>query len=163
MRVEAASNYLYTSQLRATERAREITANAAQAASAPQAVEEAVRAESSKPVDFSRMTWQEMHEWRHEQYSRGEISLEENLNLAVMSILGCGLRINEATSWIEFPEEDKVFDFMQIARDGVALARSHLASGNQEVGQQYLDLFESALSVMERFQGQSMSSVDVFA
>ena len=162
MRVEAASNYLYTSQLRATERAREITANAAQAASAPQAMEDAPREESGKPVDFTRMTWQELHEWRHEQYNRGEISIDEFLGLAVMSILGCGLRINEATDWIEFPEDDKVFDFMQIARKGVALAREHLACGNQDVGQQYLEVMEPALSVMQRFQGRQMS-VDVFA
>ena len=162
MRVEAASNYLYTAPLRASERAREITANRAQEAAAPQTVENAQRTESSKPVDFSRMTWQELHEWRYEQYNRGEISTDEFVNLFIMSFLGCGLRISETTDWIEFPEEDKVFDFIQIARKGVALAREHLACGNQEIGQQYLDLFESALSVMQRFQGQSMS-VDVFA
>ncbi len=162
MRVEAASNYLYTSPLRASERVREITANRAQEAAAPQAVEDAPRAESSKPVDFSRMTWQELHEWKREQYSRGEMSTDEIVNLSIMSFLGCGLRINEATDWIEFPEDGKVFDFMQMARNGVALAREHLAYGDQEVGQQYLDLFGTALSVMERFQGRQMS-VDVFA
>ena len=162
MRVEAASNYLYTSPLRATERVQKIAANAAQEAAAPQAVEDAPRAESSKPVDFSRMTWQELHEWKREQYSRGEMSTDEIVNLSIMSFLGCGLRINEATDWIEFPEDGKVFDFMQMARDGVALAREHLAYGDQEVGQQYLDLFGTALSVMERFQGRQMS-VDVFA
>ena len=51
---------------------------------------------------------------------------------------------------------------MQMARDGVALARAHLAYGDQEVGQQYLDLFGTALSVMERFQERNRS-VDVFA
>lgn len=51
---------------------------------------------------------------------------------------------------------------MQMARDGVALARAHLAYGDQEVGQQYLDLFGTALSVMERFQGQG-AGVDTFA
>ena len=162
MRVEAASNYLYTSQLRATDRAREITATAAQAASAPQAVEETPREKIAKPVDFSRMTWQELHEWKRKQYSRGEISTDEIVNLSIMSFLGCGLRINEATDWIEFPEDGKVFDFMQMARDGVALAREHLVCGNQEIGQQYLDLFGTALSVMERFQERNMS-VDVFA
>ena len=162
MRVEATSNYLYTASLRATERVQKITATAAQAANAPQALEDAPRAENSKPVDFSCMTWQELHEWKREQYSRGEISTDEIVNLSIMSFLGCGLRINEATDWIEFPEDGKVFDFMQMARDGVALAREHLACGNQEIGQQYLDLFGTALSVMERFQGRQMS-VDVFA
>ena len=162
MRVEAASNYLYTTPLRATERAREITANRAQEAAAPQAVEDAPRAESSKPVDFSRMTWDEMHEWTNEKFLQGEISFEEMSNLGTMMLLSGALRYNAATGRIEFPKGDEVFDFTQIARDGVAVARAHLAYGDQEVGQQYLDLFGTALSVMERFQGQG-AGVDTFA
>ena len=163
MRVEATSaSYLYTASLRATERAREITVNRAQEAAAPQAVEDAPHAESSKPVDFSRMTWDEMHEWTNEKFLQGEISFEEMSNLGTMMLLSGALRYNEATGRIEFPKGDEVFDFTQIARDGVAVAREHLAYGNQEIGQQYLDLFGSALSVMERFQERNMS-VDVFA
>ena len=162
MRVEAASNYLYTSPLRASERVREITANRAQEAAAPQAVEDAPRTESSKPVDFSRMTWEEMDKWINEQYKQGKISCEESTDLSMMMLLSGALRYNAATGRIEFPKGDEVFDFTKIARDGVAVAREHLAYGNQEVGQRYLDIFETALSVMERFQERNRS-VDVFA
>ena len=163
MRVEATSaSYLYTASLRATERVQKITANAAQAASAPQAVEDAPRAETAKPVDFSRMTWGEMDKWINEQYKQGKISGEECTELSLMMFLSGAVRYNGASGRLEFPKGDEVFDFMQIARDGVATAREHLACGNQEIGQRYLDLFGTALSVMERFQGRQMS-VDVFA
>ena len=162
MRVEAASNYLYTAPLRASERAREITANRAQEAAAPQAVEDAPRAEGSEQVDFSRMTWDGMEKWISDQYWQGNISFEERRDLGMRMFLSGGVRYNEATGRIEFPKGDEVFDFTQIARDGVAVAREHLAYGNQEVGQRYLDIFETALSVMERFQERNRS-VDVFA
>ena len=163
MRVEATSvSYLYTASLRATERVQKITAHAAHAASAPQTVEDAQRAEGSKPVDFSRMTWQELHKWGHEQVLQGTMSYEEYDELTMMAMLGGCLRYNEMTGRIEFPRDDEVFDFMQMAREGVVRAREHLAYGNQEIGQRYLNMMETALSVMQRFQVGRVS-VDTFA
>ena len=116
MRVEAASNYLYTSPVRATDRAREITANAAQeAAAAPQAVEDAPRAESSKPVDFSRMTQKEFRDWINEQLSDGKMTFEESVPLVVLSAFGTPL---------DAPESDLPYcNYMQMAREGLHFAK----------------------------------------
>ena len=146
MRVEATSNYLYTSPLRASERAREITANAAQAASAPQAVEDAPRAESSKPVDFTHMTQKELIDWANEQYFSGNITIEELGVIGVMSIFGTPL---------DAPESDLPYcDYMQIAGEGLYFARLR-NDGSQK-------FWDKALSIMERYQEQG-AGVDTFA
>ena len=157
MRVEAASNYLYTSQLRATDRAREITATAAQAANAPQALEDAPCVESSKPVDFSRMTIQEMLDWIGEQERKGEISSEESLDFSLWAI-SCGYRCDEATGRIWCVGKDEALDFTQTVREGVAFARAH----EYDDGGRYQRAMEAGWATMLRAQGLSRS-VDVFA
>ena len=159
MRVEAASNYLYTSPLRATERVQKIAANAAQeaAAAAPQAVEDAPRDESAKPVDFSRMTLKEMLGWTGEQYRQGEMSWEEMCDFSLWAI-GCGYRCDEATGRIWHIGEDVEFDFTQAVREGVALARAHEYGD----GGRHVRAMEAGWAAMLRYQGQQMS-MDVFA
>ena len=148
MRVEAASNYLYTSPVRATDRAREITANAAQeAAAAPQAVEDAPRAESSKQVDFTRMTQKEMRDWINEQLRDGKMTFEESVPLVVLSAFGTPL---------DAPESELPYcNYMQMASEGLRFAQLE----NDAVRQKF---WGSALSIMQRYQGQS-ASVDTFA
>ena len=97
MRVEATSaSYLYTASLRTVDRAREITATAAQAANAPQAVEDAPCDESSKPVDFTCMTLKEMYRWLHEQYLQGEMTADESFIFGIAISLACTTRIYES-------------------------------------------------------------------
>ena len=155
MRVEATSaSYLYTASLRATERVQKITANAAQAASAPQAVEDAPREKIAKPVDFSRMTWDEMNRWIGVQYRNGEISLDE-WHDTIFVLLAAGLRYEGANGSLD-GVGDVVFDFTQIARDSIDWSRG------LDDGGKCLKIFETALSVMQRHQRQDIG-VDVFA
>ena len=150
MRVEAASNYLYTSPLRATERVQKITASAAQEAAAPQAVEDAPRAESSKPVDFTHMTQKELIDWANEQYFSGNITFEELGVIGVMSIFGTPL---------DAPESDLPHcNYMQMAREGLHFAKL----GGNEYSAALEKFWGSALSIMQRFQGQGVR-VDTFA
>ena len=150
MRVEATSNYLYTAPLRATERVQKITATAAQAANAPQAVEDAPRAESSKPVDFTCMTQKEFREWINEQLSDGKMTFEESVPLVVLSAFGTPL---------DAPESDLPYcNYMQMAREGLYFAQL----GGSEYSAELEKFWGSALSIMQRFQGQSVG-VDTFA
>ena len=149
MRVEAASNYLYTSQLRATDRAREITATAAQAANAPQEAQ-APRENRARQADLTSMTSEEMIDWVNEQYFKGEFPIED-MSSFVALLLPCWL--NE----IDPARENTRYDFMQMAHDHISMAR---ASGKR--GERTAELLEKALSIMQRCQGQS-ASVDTFA
>ena len=169
MRVEATSaSYLYTASLRATERVQKITANAAQEAAAPQAVEDAPRAESSEQVDFTHMTFQEMYNWLHEQRLQGEISQEEAGTLSVWvdiqrfnhfnSFNIKSFMSNEATGQIERVDKDEPIDFMQLMRESVAFAREH----EYDDGGRYQRALEAGWAAMQRAQGVSRS-VDVFA
>ena len=154
MRVEATSaSYLYTASLRATERVQKITANAAQAANAPQAVEDAPRAKSSKPVDFSRMTRCELFNWTNEQVRNGNMTLEESFPFVLLSSDGLSL---DAIGLEGLSADQTCYNYVQIAQDGLAQAQT------REDGAKMVKWWESVLSVMQRFQGQSMS-VDVFA
>ena len=154
MRVEATSaSYLYTASLRATERVQKITANAAQAANAPQAVEDAPRAETAKPVDFSRMTRCELFNWTNEQVRNGNMTLEESFPFVLLSSDGLSL---DAIGLEGLSADQTCYNYVQIAQDGLAQAQT------REDGAKMVKWWESVLSVMQRFQGQSMS-VDVFA
>lgn len=154
MRVEATSaSYLYTASLRATERVQKITANAAHAASAPQTVEDAPRTESSKPVDFTSMTRRELFDWANEQVRNGSMTLEESFRFVLLSTDGLS---PDAISLEGLPADQTCYNYVQIAQDGLAQART------REDGAKMVKWWESVLSVMQRFQGQSMS-VDVFA
>ena len=151
MRVEATSaSYLYTASLRATERVQKITANAAQETAAPQAVEDAPRAESSKQVDFTRMTQKEMRDWINEQLRDGKMTFEESVPLVVLSAFGTPL---------DAPESDLPYcNYMQMAREGLHFAQL----GGNEYSTVLQKFWGSALSIMQRCQGQS-ASVDTFA
>ena len=154
MRVEATSaSYLYTASLRATERVQKITANAAQADSAPQAVEDAPRAETAKPVDFSRMTRCELFNWTNEQVRNGNMTLEESFPFVLLSSDGLS---PDAIGLEGLSADQTCYNYVQIAQDGLAQAQT------REDGAKMVKRWESVLSVMQRFQGQSMS-VDVFA
>ena len=148
MRVEATSaSYLYTASLRATERVQKITANAAQEAATPQAVEDAPRAESSKPVDFTHMTQKELIDWANEQYFSGNITFEELGVIGVMSIFGTPL---------DAPESDLPHcNYMQMASEGLHFARLRNDGSLQK-------FWGKALSIMDRYQGQG-AGVDTFA
>ena len=156
MRVEATSaSYLYTASLRATERVQKITAHAAHAASAPQAMENAPRTESSKSVDFTHMTRRELREWTNEKFLGGELSFDEMSELATLGITGLSIDELKRGHWF-LDDGDTRYNYMQIARDAMPFARTY------DDGGKYLHTLETTLSVMQRFQGQSMS-VDVFA
>ena len=157
MRVEATSNYLYTSPLRATERVQKITANAAQETAAPQAVEDAPRAESSKPVDFSRMTLKEMLGWIDEQERKGEMSYEESRDLSLWAI-SCCIRRDEATGRVWSVGKDEELDFMQLMRENVAFVRAHEYGD----GGRHVRAMEAGWAAMLRDQGVRRS-VDTFA
>ena len=153
MRVEAASNYLYTSQLRATERTREITAaRAVETTQATQATQEvqAPRKDGARQADLTSMTSEEMIDWVNEQYFKGEFPIED-MSSFVALLLPCWL--NE----IDPARENTRYDFMQMAHDHISMAR---ASGKR--GERTAELLEKALSIMQRCQGQN-ASVDTFA
>ena len=155
MRVEAASNYLYTSPLRATERAREITASRAQEAATPQAVEDAPRAESSKPVDFSRMSRREMFDLLTQLKVPEEMPIE-SLGTIVLLTLHCA-DVDAQGNFVVPPKEDGVrSDRMQQVRDAMPYAKTRNDGGR------FLRGLESVLSAMQRCQGQNVS-VDTFA
>ena len=176
MRVETTSaSYLYTASLRATERVQKITANAAQAASAPQAVEDAPCDESSKPVDFTCMTFQEMYDWLHEQWLQGEISDEDWGTLSVWvdiqrfnhfnSFNIKSFMSNGAIGQIDRTGSDealdimkKSIDFMELMRESVEFARAH----EYDDGGRYQRALEAGWAAMQRAQGVPRS-VDVFA
>ena len=176
MRVEATSaSYLYTASLRATERVQKITANAAQAASAPQAVEDAPREKIAKSVDFTRMTFQEMYDWIHEQTLQGEISQEDAGTLSVWvdiqrfnyfnSFNIKSFMSNGAIGQIDCTGSDealdimkKPIDFMELMRESVAFARAH----EYDDGGRYQRALEAGWAAMQRAQGL-LRSVDVFA
>ena len=156
MRVEAASNYLYTSQLRATERTREITAaRAVETAQATQATQEvqAPRENRARQADVTSMTLEEMMDWVNEQFFKGEIKTPEEMSAFVVLFVPCWL--DEISGRVDLARER--YDFMQMARDHLSMAR---ASG--EKGERAAELLEKVLSIMQRCQGQN-ASVDTFA
>lgn len=153
MRVEASSaSYLYTASLRATERAREITATAAQAANAPQEAQ-APRENRARQADLTSMTLEEMMDWVNEQFFKGEIKTPEEMSAFVVLFVPCWL--DEISGRVDLARER--YDFMQMAHDHLSMAR---ASG--EKGEKAAALLEKVLSIMQRCQGQNVS-VDTFA
>ncbi len=159
MRVEATSaSYLYTASLRTVDRAREITATAAQAANAPQAVEDAPCDESSKPVDFTCMTLKEMYRWLHEQYLQGEMTADESFIFGIAISLACTTRIYESGEIAVL--QDVKMNFMEIAREHVEFVREYDYGG--AYGGLYKQSLEAGWAAMQRAQGVSRS-VDTFA
>ncbi len=154
MRVEATSaSYLYTASLRATERVQKITANAAQEAAAPQAVEDAPRAESSKPVDFTRMSRREMFDWLTQLKVPEEMPME-SLGTIVLLTLHCA-DVDAQGNFVVPPKEDGVrSDRMQQVRDAMPYAKTRNDGGR------FLRGLESVLSAMQRYQA---GGVDIFA
>ena len=154
MRVEATSaSYLYTASLRATERAREITATATQAANAPQAVEDAPREKIDKPVDFSRMSRREMFDWLTQLKVPEEMPME-SLGTIVLLTLHCA-DVDAQGNFVVPPKEDGVrSDRMQQVRDAMPYAKTRNDGGR------FLRGLESVLSAMQRYQA---GGVDIFA
>ena len=154
MRVEATSaSYLYTASLRATERVQKITANAAQAASAPQAVDDAPREKIAKPVDFTSMTRRELFDWINVQILSENLSMEDSIGF--VSLLLIGVSVDDlGGDWMESNAGVRR-NYRQEVRDAMPFARTY------DDGGKYLHILETTLSVMQRFQ-QSMN-VDIFA
>ena len=158
MRVEAASNYLYTSPLRASERVREITAaRAVEATQATQATQEvqASRKDVVRQADVTSMTRGGMIDWVNEQCVKGEITGDDIFSFVVL-LLPCWT-LDEISGQVDLARENIRYDFMQMARDRISMAR---ASG--EKGEKAATLLGNALSIMQRCQGQN-ANVDTFA
>ncbi|MBQ1657913.1 MAG: hypothetical protein II058_05395, partial [Rhodocyclaceae bacterium] len=103
-----------------------------------------------KPVDFTRMTQKEMRDWINEQLSDGKMTFEESVPLVVLSAFGTPL---------DAPESDLPYcNYMQMAREGLHFAQL----GGNEYSTVLQKFWGSALSIMQRYQGQS-ACVDTFA
>ncbi len=98
------------------------------------------------------MTCGEMIDWVNEQYFKGEFPIED-MSAFVALLAPCWL--GEISGRVDLARER--YDFMQMARDHISMAR---ASGKK--GERAAELLEKALSIMQRCQGQS-ASVDTFA
>ncbi len=148
MRVDAGTAYQYASQ-----RAQAPAADRGAAASSP-STQAAAASGSAKPgpagvtrADFTSMTRLEMRDWVNAQIRGGAMSLDEGRPFMAMTMRvpvggGPGGELPAAS-------DGERFDFTRKVRDGIEAARSRNDATT-------LEMLRSAMSVMERQQGQVM-------
>jgi hypothetical protein len=152
MRIEAGVNSLYGSQRSqaAVDRSANSTSFSA-VLSASQAG--ASQASSTKQVDFTSMSRQELRDWTNSQIRSGEMSLDDSRPFMAMSMKipvsgGLGGELSAGS-------DDTQYNFTQKVRDGIQGA---LSRGDETT----LKMLESAMQIMQKRQGQTIG-VDVRA
>lgn len=100
-------------------------------------------------VDFTRMTRKELIDWVNGKIKSGELSLDGTEGFVGMSLK---IPVNGGPAGLDNSEQ---VDFMQFARDGMAWARQHNEADT-------LKSLQTALSTMQRYQGQ-VDRVDLMA
>ena len=147
MRIDLGTSYLYASQRP------QATAADRSAATSFSAALTATQADSTKQTDFTSMTRQEMRDWVNTQIRSGEMSLDDSRPFMAMSMkipVGGGLGGELAAE-----SDGTRYDFTQKVRDGIQGALSR----NDETT---LKMLESAMQIIQRYQGQTIG-VDVRA
>lgn len=141
MRIEAVASNLYAgdrAQGPAADRSATALLSTAQIAT---------ETDGTKQVDFGGMTRQDMRDWVNTQLRSGQMTLEESQPFMAMTMkvpVGGGVGGELAA------ESDATrYDFVQKVRDGIQGALSR----NDETT---LKMLESALSIMQRQQGQAI-------
>ncbi|SEI10475.1 hypothetical protein SAMN05660691_03704 [Rheinheimera pacifica] len=139
MRIDAANNYLYTSQTGQVQN------------DAGQVVPGAGATEQTKAADFSSMTGQQLLAWANDKIKSGEMSLDDSRAFMAMTIK---IPVNGASAGaLQAIHSNERVDFMQKVRDGINGA---LERNDKET----LKMLDTALSVMQKYQGQTIG-VDI--
>lgn len=141
MRIDAGTSALYVNQRQ------QASASSRSAAPAVADVLNTTKADSTKQVDFTNMTRQQMRDWVNTQIRSGEMSLDDSFPFMAMTI---NIPADGSTAG-ELPAEldNTRYDFTRKARDGIA---GSISRGDTET----LKMLESALSIMQRQQGQTI-------
>jgi hypothetical protein len=134
-----------TSTLYATQRAQSPAAGRANSASFAAVLSTTSKPEASgvKQADFTSMTRQEMRDWTNDQIRSGQMSLDDGRPFMAMT-----MNIPVSGGAVAGNEAERV-DFTQTARAGIAGALER----NDQVTRKML---ESAMTLMEQFQGQTI-------
>lgn len=136
------------SQLHASQRAQTAVADRSDATASFSAALAASQANRTQQTDFTQMSRQEMRDWVNSEIRSGAMSLDDSRPFMAMTMKipvsgGQGGELSAGN-------DDTRYDFMQKVRDGIqgALSRNDATT---------LQMLESALQIMQKYQGQTVS------
>lgn len=140
MKIDAANSYFYSSVAAQMY-------NLAGVATPNTVVNNSVATEPAKQADFSHMTGQQLLAWTNDKIQSGEISLDDSRAFMAMTIK---IPVSGAAAGaLQSINHDEPVDFMQKVRDGINGA---LERNDKET----LKMLNTALSVMQKYQGQTI-------
>lgn len=96
-----------------------------------------------EPADFTHMTRQCLLDWMNPKIKSGELSLDDTSPLLALTLK---MPVSGVSAGVDNQE---YVDFMQLARNGITWAQ-------QNNDPNTLKLLQSALSTMQRYQGQGI-------
>lgn len=106
-------------------------------------VQQSAVGNSLEPADFTHMTRQGLLDWMNPKIRSGELSLDETSPLLAFTVK---MPVSGPSSGVDNQEH---VDFMRLAHDGIIWAQ-------QNNDPNTLKLLQSALSTMQRYQGQGI-------
>lgn len=143
MRIDAG-----VSQLHASQRSQAAATDRSDATPSFSAALAASQANRTQQTDFTQMSRQEMRDWVNSEIRSGAMSLDDSRPFMAMTMKipvsgGQGGELSAGN-------DDTQYDFMQKVRDGIqgALSRNDATT---------LQMLESAMQIMQKYQGQTVS------
>lgn len=139
MKIDAATNYLYSSQQTQSS----VNSYRIQSADAGSTATKT----DTKEADFNQMTRQELRGWVNEQIRSGEMSLDDSRAFMAMTM---NIPVNAgATGELLAADNGEAVNFMQKVRDGIEGALSRHDKDT-------LSMLQTAMSAMQQHQGRTI-------
>lgn len=139
MKIDAATNYLYSSQHTQSS----VNSYRIQSSDAGSTATKT----DTKEADFNQMTRQELRGWVNEQIRSGEMSLDDSRAFMAMTM---NIPVNAgATGELLAADNGETVNFMQKVRDGIEGALSRHDKDT-------LSMLQTAMSAMQQHQGHTI-------